>query len=314
MNDSPRLRRLRLDNGRLDARFRNWPTIRITGMAGSPPEQYQVTYNVRGLLSTPTGQIEERTQHVMEINLSLGYPRRAPQCKMLTPIFHPNFDEVSVCIGDFWAASEGLDDLIVRVGRMIAYQEYNTKSPLNGLAAKWAGQNAHLLPVDSVELAPPSDHQPQEQAEKLVVKLDGEASEPDLVSPPQAAASVTRTDQSPFQAPLKPIAPLHAAAPAINNPAPLAEFGVPRLDFGMIAVAIFRGRTTVGRAADNNIQLSHSSISKHHSEVVRIDERFVVRDLKSTNGTRLNGKRISEAEIAAGDKICFGDLEAVFLD
>jgi len=60
-----------------------------------------------------------------------------------------------VCIGDFWAASEGLDDLIIRIGRMIAYQEYNTKSPLNGLAAKWAAQNAHLLPVDSRLVAPP---------------------------------------------------------------------------------------------------------------------------------------------------------------
>ena len=46
------------------------------------------------------------------------------------------------------AASEGLDDLVVRIGRMIAYQEYNTKSPLNGLAAKWAAQHAELLPVN----------------------------------------------------------------------------------------------------------------------------------------------------------------------
>jgi hypothetical protein len=68
---------------------------------------------------------------------------------MLTPVFHPNFDDVSVCIGDFWAASEGLDDLLFRIGRMIAYQEYNTKSPLNGLAAKWAAEHTHLLPVDS---------------------------------------------------------------------------------------------------------------------------------------------------------------------
>jgi ubiquitin-protein ligase len=68
---------------------------------------------------------------------------------MLTPIFHPNFDDSMVCIGDFWAASEGLDDLIIRIGRMITYREYNTKSPLNGLAAKWAAQNSHLLPIDS---------------------------------------------------------------------------------------------------------------------------------------------------------------------
>src|SRR5262249_54524069 len=92
---------------------------------------------------------------LMEVNLSLGYPRRAPQCRMLTPVFHPNFDDSMVCIGDFWAASEGLDDLIIRIGRMITYQEYNTKSPLNGLAAKWAGQNSHLLPIDARPVAPP---------------------------------------------------------------------------------------------------------------------------------------------------------------
>ena len=97
----------------------------------------------------------ERDSHVLEANLTLGYPRRAPQCRMLTPIFHPNFDDSMVCIGDFWAASEGLDDLILRIGRMIAYQEYNTKSPLNGLAAKWAAQNSHLLPIDPRPVAPP---------------------------------------------------------------------------------------------------------------------------------------------------------------
>ncbi|HZD94119.1 MAG TPA: ubiquitin-conjugating enzyme E2, partial [Candidatus Sulfotelmatobacter sp.] len=96
-----------------------------------------------------------RNDHLLEVNLSLGYPRRAPQCRMLTPVFHPNFDDSSVCIGDFWAASEGLDDLIIRIGRMISYQEFNTKSPLNGLAAKWAAQNGQLLPVDSRPIAPP---------------------------------------------------------------------------------------------------------------------------------------------------------------
>lgn len=62
---------------------------------------------------------------------------------------------IQVCIGDFWAASEALDDLIIRIGRMISCQEYNTKSPLNGLAAKWAAQNGHLLPVDPRPIAPP---------------------------------------------------------------------------------------------------------------------------------------------------------------
>src|SRR6201986_4265521 len=95
---------------------------------------------------------------------------------MLTPVFHPNFDDISVCIGDFWAASESLDDLIVRIGPMISYQEYNTKSPLNGLAAKWAAQNSHLLPVDSRAIAPP---------------LDGQQIEPSPPPPPPLAQAAT---------------------------------------------------------------------------------------------------------------------------
>ena len=135
--------------------FGNWPLIQITGKAGVPAEIYRFTYNLRGLYVAGGGEIVERDVHLLEVNLTLGYPRRAPQCRMLTPVFHPNFDDSMVCIGDFWAASEGLDDLIIRVGRMITYQEYNTKSPLNGLAAKWAAQNAHLLPVDPRPIAPP---------------------------------------------------------------------------------------------------------------------------------------------------------------
>jgi ubiquitin-protein ligase len=153
---SPRIRRLKLDYDTLMQRFANWPLIQVSGTAGMPPEVYQITFQVKGLYVSPTGEILERDTHQLEVNLSLGYPRRAPQCRMLAPVFHPNFDEGSVCIGDFWAASEGLDDLIVRIGRMIAYQEYNTKSPLNGLAAKWAAQNASLLPIDTRNIAPPS--------------------------------------------------------------------------------------------------------------------------------------------------------------
>jgi ubiquitin-protein ligase len=152
---SPRIRRLLLDEQTLSTLLRDWPLIQIAGKAGIPPEIYRFTYNVRGLYVGAGGEILERDTHLMEVNLSLGYPRRAPQCRMLTPIFHPNFDDSMVCIGDFWAASEGLDDLIIRIGRMIAYQEYNTKSPLNGLAAKWAAQNAHLLPIDPRPVAPP---------------------------------------------------------------------------------------------------------------------------------------------------------------
>jgi len=146
--------------------------IQITGKAGIPPEIYRFTYNLRGLYVSGSGEILERDSHVLEVNLTLGYPRRAPQCRMLTPVFHPNFDDSMVCIGDFWAASEGLDQLVIRIGRMITYQEYNTRSPLNGLAAKWAAQNSQLLPIDPRPVAPPLNRTPKapapEEGEKPV--------------------------------------------------------------------------------------------------------------------------------------------------
>ncbi len=152
---SPRTRRLQVDHELLTRRFSGWPIIQMSATAGMPPELYRISYALKGLYVTPSGDVLDRDRHELEINLSLEYPRRAPQCRMLTPVFHPNFDDATVCIGDFWAASEGLDDLIVRIGRMIAYQEYNTRSPLNGLAAKWAAEHLADLPIDPRVLAPP---------------------------------------------------------------------------------------------------------------------------------------------------------------
>ena len=152
---SPRTRRLKLDYETLIRRFADSSVIRITGSAGLPPEVYQFQYHLKGIYVNPAGEILERDTHTLEVQLSLEYPRRAPQCRMLTPVFHPNFDDASVCIGDFWAPSEGLDDLVIRIGRMIAYQEYNIRSPLNGLAAKWAAEHSNLLPIDKSIVAPP---------------------------------------------------------------------------------------------------------------------------------------------------------------
>jgi len=190
---SPRIRRLKLDYEQLQRRLAGWNLIRMVGTAGLPPELYRFQYLIRGLYVAPDGAILERNDHLLEVNLSLGYPRRAPQCRMLTPVFHPNFDDSSVCIGDFWAASESLDDLVIRIGRMISYQEYNTKSPLNGLAAKWAAQNPHLLPVDPRPIAPPLEAlAPAPQADPPAPQ----AAPPTPASPPEPKLTAPDTSGS----------------------------------------------------------------------------------------------------------------------
>ena len=67
---------------------------------------------------------------------------------MLTPVFHPNIAPHAICIGDHWNAGEPLWSMVARIGEMIAYQSYNTKSPLNGEAARWVESNQDKLPLD----------------------------------------------------------------------------------------------------------------------------------------------------------------------
>ena len=78
---SPRIRRLKLDHEQLQQRFGAWPLIRIAGAAGMPPELYRFQYFIRGLYVAGDGSILERNEHLLEVNLTLGYPRRAPQCR-----------------------------------------------------------------------------------------------------------------------------------------------------------------------------------------------------------------------------------------
>ena len=178
---SMRLRRLQADYEKLQARCDSSPYLLLQSTKGNPPERYEIAFAVKGLGLDSKNQIVEVTDHVAEIVLTSGYPRQAPQCKMLTPIFHPNIDAASICIGDHWAASEALDDLVVRIAEIITFQSYNTKSPLNGEAARWADQNESLLPIDPVDLWP-ADETRQEAETSLPEKQRPEADRPGCVN------------------------------------------------------------------------------------------------------------------------------------
>ncbi len=66
---------------------------------------------------------------------------------------------------------------------------------------------------------------------------------------------------------------------------------------------------TLGRIQGNDIVLARGNISKRHSRIVFRDNRVIVVDLKSTNGTYVNGKRINAPQvIQEGDKVYLGDF------
>jgi ubiquitin-protein ligase/DNA-directed RNA polymerase subunit RPC12/RpoP len=152
-----RIRRLMADHEQLKLLERS-EVIRVTPLEGSPPESYRVEYHVQGLERGEEDQPRARAHHVVEIRLTSDYPRLSPQCRMLTPVFHPNIspEGTTICIGDHWTAGERLADLVVRIGEMLAYQAYNIRSPLDGEAAMWADLNPDQLPTDRRELLPRS--------------------------------------------------------------------------------------------------------------------------------------------------------------
>lgn len=75
-------------------------------------------------------------------------------------------------------------------------------------------------------------------------------------------------------------------------------------------------RMGVGRVADNDLQLEHQSVSKIHASLVMNREgTLLVADTGSTNGTFINGRRITYGEarhIEDGDVVSFGDVEVRF--
>lgn len=150
-----RTRRLLTDAQLIEQALQNFPAIKIRSMQGSPAENYQIEYRVKGAALDRKGKVVNRDNHLVEIQLTSDYPRTAPKCKMNTPIFHPNIDPAHICVGDFWTAGERLIDLIIRIGEMIAYQAYNIKSPLDAEAAMWADLNRDQLPIDGRDLHPP---------------------------------------------------------------------------------------------------------------------------------------------------------------
>lgn len=68
------------------------------------------------------------------------------------------------------------------------------------------------------------------------------------------------------------------------------------------------GRVTVGRGIESDLCLADSSVSRHHASLIVSPTKILVRDLGSTNGTRLDGEIIAQAIAGDGHVISFGEV------
>jgi transcriptional regulator with GAF, ATPase, and Fis domain len=65
----------------------------------------------------------------------------------------------------------------------------------------------------------------------------------------------------------------------------------------------------LGKAHDNDLVLDDDTVSRHHCELARANDGVHVRDLGSTNGTRVQGARVSEAIVQPGTVLSVGEVE-----
>jgi pSer/pThr/pTyr-binding forkhead associated (FHA) protein len=68
-------------------------------------------------------------------------------------------------------------------------------------------------------------------------------------------------------------------------------------------------KTTIGRVEDNAFQIAEPSVSSHHCEVLLRGSEVVVKDLNSTNGTYINGEKVTESTIKPGQLLRLGQIE-----
>jgi len=116
--------------------------------------------------------------------------------------------------------------------------------------------------------------------------------------------------ETPGEPPAQIVAP-PAAPPATISLEFIAESG-PRASFVLDKPAL-----TIGRAPDNDIVLAApilkaDSVSQHHARLRRDQDVYIVRDLGSRNGLAVNGRQTIENLLQDGDRLHFGEAEAVF--
>lgn len=79
-----------------------------------------------------------------------------------------------------------------------------------------------------------------------------------------------------------------------------------RQDLTQVEVPIKHSPEILGRHTDCKIRLPDASVSRQHAEIAFDGDRVSIRDLGSSNGTFVNGKKVPQADLRAGDVVTLG--------
>ncbi|MEN3608279.1 FHA domain-containing protein [Plantactinospora sp. ZYX-F-223] len=132
---------------------------------------------------------------------------------------------------------------------------------------------------------------------------------PPLAPPPPTMAAAARPPGPPGTA----TPPGTPGTPSGMPAGGTSDAGTPRFEAGRVPSATYRaaGRTRIGRAPDNDIVLDDLLVSRYHAELLRTPAGLNLVDLGTRNGTFVNGRRVTTAEVRPGDLLSFGRHQLV---
>ena len=118
-------------------------------------------------------------------------------------------------------------------------------------------------------------------------------------------------------APTIPVSnPLVSASALGARPAVAGQIRGPRLTGrmpdGRVAEFALEPKTTLGRHPANTLRLADREVSKEHATIEKMGNHYLLRDLGSSNGTFVNGRRVRELRLRDGDEIALGNSRLIF--
>lgn len=79
-----------------------------------------------------------------------------------------------------------------------------------------------------------------------------------------------------------------------------------KADGSTAAVALSKPRTVIGRDVSCQVRIPKPDVSREHCEILIAPGHVAMRDLGSSNGSYVNGQRVTEAKLSAGDMVAIG--------
>jgi pSer/pThr/pTyr-binding forkhead associated (FHA) protein len=211
------------------------------------------------------------------------------------------------------------DELLIGDYKLILKSDRAADRSSDGVAA--AG--AVVTPASSAAV-------PKARATRTATPAMGSRTAPaaaatNLTAPPAAApatrpstndapASPRTSAPEPLEAqPTIPVRTLGDVGTKVDGaPAP-ARLVVLSTELAGMEFMLGRASVVIGRTDENDVQLNHRSISRHHAKVVRDGDRYTIVDLQSANGVRVNGDDYERIELNPGDIVELGHVKMRFV-